>query len=198
MAQTGPMALRHIRELLVRELGLTAGMRVLEAGCGAGAVLSLLQDTGAALAGADFSAPHIEIARQSLPGADLRVAEAARLPWEDACFDAVFSYGVFLYFPDLSYAERVLEEMLRVAKPGAPIMILDIPNAATREECETARRAAGASMHPPHCYYPSAFFEQFSRRRALPFRAFGQQVPGYWNSLFRFNVLFSPLPPRSL
>ena len=36
----------------------------------------------------------------------------------DDAFDGVFSHGVFLYFSDLAYAARVLEEMTRVASPA--------------------------------------------------------------------------------
>jgi cyclopropane fatty-acyl-phospholipid synthase-like methyltransferase len=193
MAQTSDLAAIHIRDLISASLRIRPGSRILEAGCGAGAVLSLLRDTGATLAGADFSAPHISIARQFLPEADLRVAEAAQLPWPDAAFDAVFSYGVFLYFPHLAYAEGVLEEMLRVATPGAPILIVDIPDASRREACESARRAAGAAMSPPHCYYPKSFFENFASARGLSARIFDQQVPGYANSAFRFNALIGAL-----
>jgi SAM-dependent methyltransferase len=193
MAQTTGPALVHIRDLITSSLGIQPRTRVLEVGCGAGAVLSLLEDTRASLAGADFSAPHISIARQFLPGADLRVAEAAELPWSDAAFDAVFSYGVFLYFPDLAYAESVLREMLRMAQPGGPILILDIPDAAKREDCESARRTAGAALNPPHCYYLKSFFEQFACARGLPVRTFDQQVPGYANSAFRFNALIGAL-----
>ncbi len=164
-------------------------MRVLEVGCGAGAVLSLLVNSGAALTGVDYSEPHIAIARKVLPDVDLRVGEAAVLPFDAAAFDAVFFYGVFLYFPDLTYAAQAIEEMLRVARPGAPLLIMDIPDEATREACETARREAGASMKPPHCYYPRAFFECFAAEHGRSCRVSDQQVPGYGNSRFRFNAL---------
>jgi len=189
MAQTDAAAQSHIRRLIVDHLRIEPGMRVLEAGCGAGAVLSLLVDTGATLTGVDYSEPHIAIARKVLPGVDLRVGEAAALPFDAAAFDAVLSYGVFLYFADLTYAARVLGEMLRVARPGAPLLIMDIPDEATREECEAARRDAGASMKPPHCYYPRTFFERFAAEHARSCRVFDQQVPGYGNSRFRFNAL---------
>ena len=93
----------------------------------------------------DYSAPHIEIARAALPEMQFHVSEAAVLPFPDAVFDAAFSYGVFLYFPDTAYASAVLREMLRVVRPGGPILIMDVPDASRREACEEARRAAGAA-----------------------------------------------------
>jgi SAM-dependent methyltransferase len=101
MAQTGPLAQRHIASLIAQSLGIGPGLRpkelsVLEVGCGAGAALSLLRDTGAAFTGVDYSAPHIEIARATLPEMHFHVSEAAVLPFPDGAFDAAFSYGVFL------------------------------------------------------------------------------------------------------
>lgn len=189
MAQMDAAAHSHIRRLIVENLRIESGMRVLEAGCGAGAALSLLVETGAALSGVDYSEPHIAIARKVLPDVDLHAGEVAMLPFDAGVFDAVFSYGVFLYFPDLTYAARVLAELLRVARAGAPLLIMDIPDGATRQECEVARRNAGASMQPPHCYYQRAFFERFAAEHARSCRVFDQQVPGYGNSRFRFNVL---------
>jgi ubiquinone/menaquinone biosynthesis C-methylase UbiE len=175
--------------LVAEKLGAAPGRRILEVGCGAGAVLALLAGTGAKLAGADYSAPHIEIARRALPEAELHVAEAAVLPFAGAAFDGIFSHGVFLYFQDLDYARRVLDEMLRVAKPLARLLIVDVPDAATREECIAARRAAGASLTPAHLYYPRSFFEGFAARRGLRANIFEQDIPDYGNAAFRYNVL---------
>lgn len=161
---------------------------MLEAGCGAGAVLSLLRDTGAFFWGIDYSVPHLQIARRVLTEMRFAAASASALPFEDGAFDAAFSYGVFLYFPDLDYASAVIEQMRRVTGPGAPILVLDIPDAARREACEQARRAAGAALHPPHCYYPKSFFEDFAARNGMRVMIEDQAVPGYANSRFRFNA----------
>jgi len=186
---TSAAAHARIGAMVQELLGAAPGQRILEVGCGAGAVLSLLAGSGADLSGVDYSAPHIDIARQSLPGADLRVAEASALPFADACFDAVFSHGVFLYFSDLAYAEVTLTEMLRVASPSAPVLVLDIPDEATREECIAARRAAGASLQPAHLYYPRSFFREFARQHSRHAAIFQQEIPDYANSAFRYNVL---------
>ena len=152
-------------------------MRILEVGCGAGATLSTLRDSGAIFSGVDYSAPHIEIAAAALPGMNFHVSEAAALPFPDASFHAAFSYGVFLYFPDASYASKVLGEMLRVLHPDGRILILDVPDAAKRLVCETARRAAGAALNPPHCYYPKDFFEQFASASGRCAERSSQAVP---------------------
>jgi ubiquinone/menaquinone biosynthesis C-methylase UbiE len=162
MAQTGEAARRHIAELITKSLAIRRGMRILEVGCGAGAALAMLRHSGAVFAGVDYSSPHIEIARAAMPEMDFRVSEAAALPFTDGSFDGAFSYGVFLYFPDVQYASEVLRELLRVVRAGARILIQDVPDAAKRTECEAARKAAGAALNPPHCYYPKDFFERFA------------------------------------
>jgi ubiquinone/menaquinone biosynthesis C-methylase UbiE len=188
MAQTNAAAQEHIARMIREQLGIRVGMRVLEVGCGAGAVLSLLRDTCGRFTGVDYSAPHLQIAQKVLPEARFAAAEASALPFADGAFEAAFSYGVFLYFPDLDYASAVLREMRRVKSHGAPMLILDVPDASKREACEQARRAAGAALSPPHCYYPKSFFEEFAARNGMGVTIQDQAVPGYANSSFRFNT----------
>jgi trans-aconitate methyltransferase len=150
-------------------------MRLLEVGCGAGAVLWCLRSSGAELYGVDYSAPLIEHARLAVPEARFAVAEAANLPFEA---DAVLCHSVFQYFPDLDYARRVLNELRRIA-PVA--LVMDVPDLATRDEAERTRVEAG-SKSGEHLYYDRAFFDGA--------HVWTSDVPGYGNARFRFNALF--------
>ena len=179
----------YIQRLVSENLEIKADDHILEVGCGAGAVLALLADSGARLTGVDFSAPHIEIARRALPAADFQVAEANKLPFGDDTFDGVFSNGVFLYFPDLDYARKSVEELLRVAKLSAAVLILDNPDAQLKTECIAARRAAGASLSPEHLYYPRAFFSEIAAGNGRRAVFLPQEMPDYGNAAFRYNVL---------
>jgi SAM-dependent methyltransferase len=189
LGKTTDASRSHIASVICRALNIATGRRILEVGCGAGAVLSLLQYTGATLCGTDYSPPHIDIARRALPDVEFHAAEACRQPFADASFDAILSHGVFLYFSDLDYAEAVLREMLRVAAPRARLLVMDIPDAALQAECEAVRRAAGASLSPRHLYYSRCFFDEFARRHALTAEIFPQDTPDYGNARFRYNVL---------
>jgi SAM-dependent methyltransferase len=189
MAQTGMAAREHLAALIANSLGIRPEMQVLEVGCGAGAALSLLRGVGADFTGVDYSAPHIQIASAALPEMHFQVAEAAALPFAGETFDAGFCFGVFLYFPDLAYAALALREMVRVVRPAAKIFILDVPDAAKREDCESARRAAGAALNPPHCYYPKQFFQEFAAAAGRHAKIEDQALPGYENSRFRYNIL---------
>ncbi len=84
------------------------------------------------IAGIDISRSQLEACRRRAAGRPvwLAQAEAEELPFENASFDAVLSIGAFNYFND---PERALREMVRVARPAAPIVISDeLPNLTDR------------------------------------------------------------------
>jgi cyclopropane fatty-acyl-phospholipid synthase-like methyltransferase len=173
----GPDDFQSVVDLVVDKLELKAGMRVLEVGCGAGALLWCLRDRGLELSGIDFSAPLIEHARAAIPEAEFRVAEAVDVDGEA---DAIVCCGVFHYFPDYDYAKRVVDGFMRTA-PVA--LVMDVPDLATRETSEEARREAG-SKPGEHLYYPRSFFGESATTMQ-------SEVPGYRNAPFRFHALVS-------
>jgi ubiquinone/menaquinone biosynthesis C-methylase UbiE len=190
---TGITSVRGRQEMLrniIAGLGVSPGRSLLEVGCGSGAILAMLRDKGAHLTGVDFSASLVEIARQSLDGIDIRVAEAGALPFASGQFDMVLSHGVFLYFADFQYASAALREIFRVCRRAARFLIGDIPDLEKKESCLAARRAAGASLTPEHLYYPKSFFKDFATVHSLRVAISDQDIPDYANSRFRFNVLF--------
>jgi SAM-dependent methyltransferase len=104
----------------IRRVGLEAGQRVLDVGCGSGVFLRLVADRGARVVGLDASQALIELARTRVPETDLRVGEMESLPYEDDSFDLVAGFNSFFFAADLVAA---LREAGRVAKPGAPVVI---------------------------------------------------------------------------
>jgi SAM-dependent methyltransferase len=74
--------------LLGDRLGVR-GQSLLDAGCGTGGFLAWASGLGSfeRLCGTDVSPEAIELAREVVPGADLRVAPLHRLPFDDATFD---------------------------------------------------------------------------------------------------------------
>ncbi|HZT53837.1 MAG TPA: class I SAM-dependent methyltransferase [Gaiellaceae bacterium] len=111
---------RPTYEAALERTGLAPGWRVLDVGCGAGAFLRLVAARGALPHGIDASEALIALARERLPGADLRVGEMEELPWEDDSFDLVTGFNSFFFANDMVAA---LREAGRVAKPGAPVVI---------------------------------------------------------------------------
>ncbi len=145
--------------------------RVLEVGCGAGAMLAAL---GLDAAGVDYSTTHLGVARRALPGLRFAAAEARALPFPDGAFDAVFAHSVFQYFPSEVYARAAVAEMRRVSR--GRVVILDVPDLARKAACEAARGVSD----PPHRFYPRDFFGGV---------VFEQDLSGYGNASYRFNAV---------
>jgi SAM-dependent methyltransferase len=107
-------------EEAIRRVGLTAGHRVLEVGCGSGVFLRAAADRGASVVGLDASETLIELARTRVPEAELVVGDMQFLPYDDGTFDLVAGFNSFFFAADMVAA---LREAGRVAKPDAAVVI---------------------------------------------------------------------------
>ncbi len=110
-----------LMERLLRDAGLTTGMRVLDAGCGRGDVSSmvarLVGPTGLVV-GIDRDAGAIEAARERMraeghASVELFVGDLLSARSHGAPFDAVVERRVLMYQPDGAAAVRALAECLR-------------------------------------------------------------------------------------
>lgn len=110
--------------IFLEGLAVEPGRRLLDVSCGSGYLLAAAGARGMQTAGIDISGEAIRLAKQVSPASDLRVADCADLPFEDASFDAVTCLGSLEHFPDMAGA---IAEMVRVAKPGARFCIV-VPN----------------------------------------------------------------------
>lgn len=99
---------------------VTAGTRLLDAGCGAGLLALLARLRGAEVAAIDAAPGMIEVARERLPGADVRVGDLESLPFTDADFDAVIAVNSVFYAADMAAA---MNEIARVVRPGGRVVL---------------------------------------------------------------------------
>jgi len=116
---------KGLRSLGARMLPPEQGMKVLDIGCGTGVHLSLYQKTGCKIYGIDISPSMLNVARKRLgEGADLRLGDATKMPYEDNTFDLVLC---MLVLHEMEQANRmaVATEMKRVVKPDGHILLID-------------------------------------------------------------------------
>jgi len=107
-------------DALLRWANLPEDAAVLDMGNGPGIVTARLAGKARLrlLAAFDFDAAMVERSRRRLRGVApvrLLVGDAARMPFRDGAFDAVFDLGVVHHVPDWRQA---LAETARVLKPG--------------------------------------------------------------------------------
>jgi len=105
---------------LADEVGVAAGMKVVDVGCGPGALSSELAGRVGAenVAAIDPADQFVAACQQRNPGADVRQGVAEALPWPDDAFDAALSCLVIAFMSD---ADAGLREMARVTKPGGKL-----------------------------------------------------------------------------
>lgn len=111
---------RQLARALIAAAGVRAGQRVLDVGCGPGALTAEL----AALLGADHvaaaepSPTFAEACRQRNPDVRVEIAPAEDLPFADDSFDAALAQLVVNFMTD---AHAGLHEMQRVTRPGGTL-----------------------------------------------------------------------------
>lgn len=100
--------------------GVAPGDRVLDVGCGPGALTARLVDAVGleAVAALDPSASFVEAIGRRLPGLDVRAAAAEDLPFDDDGFDLALAQLVVHFMSD---PVGGLREMARVTRPGGTV-----------------------------------------------------------------------------
>lgn len=101
-------------EVLFDAIKESVPTRVLEVGCGAGAMAERVRDElGAQIVATDTSERMVELTRQR--GLEAYVADVQQLPFGDGEFDCVFAGWVLYHVVD---RERAISECARVLRPG--------------------------------------------------------------------------------
>lgn len=114
-AQTYERNARFVSDLgmpVVELLAPQPGQRVLDLGCGDGALTAKLQAIGCVVTGIDPSEDFVRAAVAR--GIDAHIVDARQLEFDEE-FDAVFSNAVLHWIPE---ADRVAEGVFRALKPG--------------------------------------------------------------------------------
>jgi SAM-dependent methyltransferase len=120
---------------------------VLDAGCGTGGFLTwaAARGTFSRLAGVDISAEAIELAREVVPSAELRVAPLDRLPFGDGEFDLAVSHDVLQHVPE-AVLDAGLRELRRVLRPGGALLVRTNGDRRARRERDDWRAYDAATL----------------------------------------------------
>ncbi len=189
-----PASMRDLATGWRERVGFISGDSLYEVGCGAGAFLAAASAvTGTSqLGGSDYSSALIDSGRELFPWIDFEVCEASRVPIEPA-YQHVACVGAFMYFNSLDYATEVLDRM--TVKSQRTVSIFDVPDASRQERSEAFRRQGYSDSEYEqryggldHLYFDRTWFPNQFDQSEWEVAVIDQDVAGYGNSKFRFNV----------
>jgi SAM-dependent methyltransferase len=116
----------EVRRHLFTQAGLKPGARVLEVGCGTGAVMQALDNEfNFHLTGVDINPTSLVFNHAKHPTFPLAQGDGHHLPLAEHTFDAVFCHYLLLWVAD---PLQVLAEMKRVTRPGGVVIALAEPD----------------------------------------------------------------------
>jgi len=119
---------RELRQHLFNRLQIDRGSRILEVGCGTGAVLlelDLESGSGSQVFGLDLKEEYLQLARNHLPHAHLVAGDGFDLPFPARVFDLVFCHFLLLWVRD---PIEIISEMRRVTRTGSWVLAFAEPD----------------------------------------------------------------------
>lgn len=119
-------------DYILKTLPLTPDSKILDLCCGNGLLAFAVSDKVRQVVGIDMSPVMLEMANRMSKGKEgeggsFVNGEAVSLPFKDDSFDSSYCMTSFHYFPNLGYAETVINEVIRVTKSTGTILLTDIP-----------------------------------------------------------------------
>ncbi|MBL7162127.1 MAG: methyltransferase domain-containing protein [Anaerolineales bacterium] len=158
---------RDLRAYLYPRVGFSKAERILDVGCGTGALLGEFQSQGDALVyGLDVQRAHLKLA-QTNEAALLSQGDAHQLPYPDSLFDITLCHYLLLW---ISNPTQALHEMVRITRPGGAVLALAEPDYGGRID------------HPPELEQLGKWqIESLQAQGADPFM--GRKLAGLFNKV---------------
>ncbi len=120
---------RELRRYILQQLNISAVFRILEVGCGTGAILSELKDAPVAdkakINGLDLNLEFLSLAAKIQPTAQLAAGDGYRLPYSTGSFDLVCCHYLLLWVRE---PVEILREMKRVTRQGGWVVACAEPD----------------------------------------------------------------------
>jgi SAM-dependent methyltransferase len=115
-----------LRQHLYPRAGLDRAARVLDVGCGTGALQAeLSEESRSQIHGVDLNLSFLAQAAQNNPASQYVAGDAHKLPYASASFDICLCHFLLLW---VEQPEEVLSEMRRVTRPGGALIALAEPD----------------------------------------------------------------------
>jgi ubiquinone/menaquinone biosynthesis C-methylase UbiE len=168
---------------IVQSEGLSAGMRIVDLGCGSGRLASVLHERlDVAYLGIDIVEALLDYARRKAPRFTFRLHKQFSIPAPDGAADMVSAFSLFTH---LLHAESFIyiQEAFRVLKPGGKLVFSFLEFAEPRHwDIFIATRDATASDTLPH-------LNTFMERNAIEVWAqrIGFEKPRYHDATAEWN-----------
>lgn len=182
---------RYVHSMAER-MRIRSGASVFEVGCGAGAFLIPLHELGTNIGGIDYSPSLIKVGRSLLPSARLKVCDALDLD-VSRLYDHVFCHSVFQYLENHDIARQVLNRM--ILKSRRSVGILDVSDAALREQSLSSRRASASTDYDAkyigleHLYIDRVWFAEAADELGCTATFYDSDLHGHRNSPYRYSVV---------
>jgi SAM-dependent methyltransferase len=129
------------RKLFLQSTGLNKNSRILEAGCGTGAILESFQTVlDTRIFGIEIDPEMVQFAKKQVSESFLACADAGHLPFPANHFDAVICHFLLMW---VNSPYLILREFLRITRPGGVIGILAEPDYGSRIDYPPALEKAG-------------------------------------------------------
>ena len=114
----------HRRRVAVMRQWAPPGGKVLDVGCGTGALLQRCE-RHFTVYGVDPSGGMLRVLAAPRPDSRLAAADGSRLPFRDGVFDLVYCVAVLHHVIDAGAVKATLGEMVRVTAPGGHVLVWD-------------------------------------------------------------------------
>ena len=180
----------YLKADLLSDRILPEGQGVFEVGCGSGANLLFFKKDGFKVGGLDYAENLVAVAKKVIGERNFIeciAGEAIDLPIEIK-YDSVFSIGVFYYFPDLNYAQKVLDRMVAKTRFSIGVRVM---NAETEEDYLKYRREHVKNYDELYKNLPTLFVSKdFFREYAMKNNLLIKFTPSHgvsWNQPFTFD-----------
>ncbi|MFL5822917.1 MAG: class I SAM-dependent methyltransferase [Solirubrobacteraceae bacterium] len=115
----------YLRKRTAFAVRICHGGRVLDVGCGTGALAARLADRGYEVVGIDPSQGMLDVMRTRHPEIKAVQADGTALPFDTASFDLVLTVAALHHVAEPAAIRQTLAEMTRVCRPQGRILVWD-------------------------------------------------------------------------